>query len=218
MPGDPQPLGQVLQGRVAALAERPSRHATDPEPAGHARDIDGWREGQWRRAIPRRFHPARLDHVADHAQDTLRMWVDVKHERPNLLIFGPVGTGKTYAAVAALRAIHEHGATVAMWAITTLVDALSPSAPDPHGTMEAAINADVLLLDDLGLERGTDWVQERVYEVVNLRWADQVPTIVTSNVTPDVLSQVLGARVWSRLAHEATALSLSGPDRRTTDA
>lgn len=212
---EPQPLHLLLQKRVADLAARPSRHATDPEPAGHVPDVDRWRDGQWRRAVPPRFRAASLDRVEPAAAEALRMWLDCTTERPNLLLFGPVGTGKTYAATAALRPLHDRGMTIAFWPVTSLLEATSPGAPHTSETMAAAIAAEVLLLDDLGMERGTEWAAERVYEVVNQRWLDQVPTVVTTNVAgPDEMAATLGERLWSRLQDGAVALRLTGQDRR----
>lgn len=220
---EPRPVGQMVkdwQRRIEHLAEHAaSRHSTDPEPAGRVRDLDGWREAQWRRAIPARFHDARLAQVRDthgaKVADDLEMWVDCKADRPNLLLFGPVGVGKTYAAVAALRPLYDRGETVAMWPVTTLLEATSPGGIDPAGALASAINADVLLLDDLGMERGTEWAAERVYEVINQRWLDRVPTIVTTNLPgPDAMIDAVGERVWSRLQDGAIALRLAGDDRR----
>lgn len=225
MSDEPRQIGPLVAGwqeRIRHLAEHAaSRHATDPEPVGRVRDLDGWREGQWRRAVPKKFHAARLDHVRDlHGQeiaDDLAMWVDCTVDRPNLILFGPVGVGKTYAAVAALRPLHDRGSTVAVWPVTTLLEATSPGGVDPAGALASAIDADVLLLDDLGMERGTEWAAERIYEVVNRRWLDSVPTIVTTNVPgPDAMVDAVGERVWSRLQDGAVALRLGGSDRRRT--
>lgn len=217
---EPRPLGEMLQERVRHLADlTASRHATDPEPSGHVRDLGQWADAQWRRAIPRKFHAATLDQVrglhGDEHADALAMWVDVKVNRPNVLLFGPVGVGKSHAAVAAVRPLHERGSTVAFWPVTTLLEATSPGGVDPAGALASAIDADVLILDDLGMERGTEWVAERVYEVVNQRWLDEVPTIVTTNVAgPEALADAIGERVYSRLQDGAVGLRLTGVDKR----
>lgn len=209
-----------LDDRIRHLQElSASRHATDPEPVGPVRDVELWRQAQWRRAIPRRFHAADLADVTGRhggeAGDTLGSWLRRVDERPNLLLFGPVGVGKTHAAVATVRVLHERGATVAFWPVTSLLEATSPGGQDPAGAMASAVEAEVLILDDLGAERDTEWAAERVYEVVNRRWLDAVPTVVTSNAPgPDGLQEAVGERVWSRLQHEAVALRLTGADHR----
>jgi DNA replication protein DnaC len=143
------------------------------------------------------------------------MWVDLKAGRPNVLLFGPVGTGKSYTAVAALRPLYDTGLRVAFWPVTTFLEATSPAGLDPAGAMESATQADVLVLDDLGTERDTEWVAERVYEVVNSRWLAEVPTIVTTNATDGpALAEAIGPRVYSRLQDGAIGHRLGGPDRR----
>lgn len=198
-----------------------SRHATDLEPVGRVLDTAKWREAQWRRAIPARFHAATLEQVrqvhGDDPAESLTMWVECTGARPNVLLFGPVGVGKSHAAVAALRGVYDREHTVAYWPVTTLLEATSPGGADPAGALASATQADVLVLDDLGVERDTEWVQERVYEVVNQRWLEEVPTIVTTNL-PDAaaLCEAVGERVYSRLQDGAVGIRLTGGDRRRT--
>lgn len=226
MTGQPTRLGDSLAGagktveeRIAALAALPTRHATDPEPSGRIRDVDAWSEAQWRRAVPARFHGARLEQVAAlhgaEVADPLGLWVDLKCDRPNVLVFGPVGTGKTFTAIATVRPLHERGHTIAVWPVTSFLEATSPGSSRSEEAMASAIDSDVLVFDDLGMERGTEWVAERVYEVVNRRWLDGLPSIVTTNVDAEEMPAAVGERVWSRLVDGSpVALHLGGDDLR----
>lgn len=214
-------VGEHLQAAVARLAAlQPEQYVTDPEPSGHV-DLGQWAEGQWRRAIPSRFQGATLAQVrakhGDTHADAMEMWLACTTARPNVILFGPVGVGKSHAAVAMLRPLHDLGHTIAYWPVTTLLEATSPGGADPAAALASAIDAEVLVLDDLGVERDTEWVQERVYEVVNQRWLDEVPTIVTTNA-PDgeALCRLVGERVYSRLQDGAVGLRLTGPDHRRT--
>ena len=75
----------------------------------------------------------------------------------------------------------------------------------------------LLIIDDLGAERGNEWTGERLYLIVNRRWLDGLPTIVTTNLTLGATGELLaqiGERTYSRLAHGAVAIKMTGKDLR----
>ena len=79
--------------------------------------------------------------------------------------------------------------------------------------------ADVLILDDLGVENPTAWVAERMYVIINARYNGQKPVIVTSNFTLDGLisrfaDEITGTRIVSRLKQMCKLAEISGGDRR----
>lgn len=85
-----------------------------------------------------------------------------------------------------------------------------------HGAtlLEDLTEVEVLILDDLGAERPTDWVRERLYLVVNQRWQAQRITLFTSNEPLDQLETAIGSRTLSRLVGDTVLLTLSGGDYR----
>src|ERR671917_458434 len=84
--------------------------------------------------------------------------------------------------------------------------------------MDAVQNADFLILDDLGSERVTDWVRERIFVIVNHRYRESLPTIFTSNIGPKDLAQLLGERTASRIIAMCDWIALEGEDYRETAA
>ena len=74
--------------------------------------------------------------------------------------------------------------------------------------MDSVKNADLLLLDDLGAERANEWVRERIFVIVNHRYREELPTILTSNTGPKDLAAQLGERTASRII--AMRLDLPG--------
>ena len=74
----------------------------------------------------------------------------------------------------------------------------------------------LLVLDDLGAEKPSDWVRERLYTIINRRYEHCRPTIVTSNLTIDQLAKQVGSRVASRLCELCEVVELQGTDRRKT--
>lgn len=209
----------------AAMAPEPE---DDDFGLGAMPDHLAMRMGQmWREAIPSRFVHAELPQLTDQppaVQERLADWATNPRGR-NVLLWGPVGCGKTHAAVAACRPAHwDRSQEVLFKPVVELLDDLRPDGV-PCAMAEAR-DADVLLLDDLGGEKPSDWTAERLYAVVNRRWLEERPVVGTTNLpltfrsTPEgytgpVLEDVLGARTFSRLVgNGAVVLRLAGPDRR----
>lgn len=173
---------------------------------------------RWERTgVPRRFHGYRLETAPDQvAAAAVRDWMG---DRPvdggeNLLLTGPVGTGKTGLAVGALWVFHEVGQQGLQFvSVPYLLDGLRPEAEDPASLL-ACQRAIVLVLDDLGAEKPSDWVRERLYVLVNARYEQQLPTIATTNLDLTRLATNLGERTVSRFAESMTVVAMDGPDRR----
>jgi DNA replication protein DnaC len=202
----------VAQSRLDAMPDR-SEFEDRPYHDEAARAAD-----RWAQAIPNRFRWATLDQLHDDQQpETLSLWADAG--TGNLIVLGPVGTGKTFAAVAACRARHDHGDEVHFWPIVELLDGLRDEVADSSLATRLfdrlTGDADVLVLDDLGGHRSTEWADERLYAIVNRRWLDEKPTVVTTNLSGTALTASLGRRVMSRLLDGSTIARLTGDDLRT---
>ena len=130
----------------------------------------------------------------------------------NVLFMGPVGTGKTHAAYAFLCHVHMCG----VWRFTStssvsLMDKLRPGGDE---RLDKWTDVDCLLLDDLGGEKPSEWVSERLFALIDERWRWERPTLVTTNLLPGQLRESLGDRTYSRLQDGAIAATLTGKDRR----
>lgn len=172
--------------------------------------LAAWEEEGWRRAVPARFRGAQVSDLDAGLSALVAGWA---LEPSNLLLVGPAGSGKTHAAVAACRERWAlTGRAPAFWHTAALLDALRPDGrlEDVH----PLVAADVLVLDDLGAQKVTEWVQERLDLIVNARWAENRPVIVTSNFPPERLAATVGERLWSRLQDGARIVTLVGRDRR----
>jgi len=164
--------------------------------------------------------------------DQVTAWAEAGRAAGGLYLAGPVGTGKTHVGFAALAAwcrvtetepqpartdiwdTVRYGPTVHAVRATTLLDQLRPGLTDTRQAIEDCQNARLLFIDDMGAEKPSEWTQEKLYEVIDERYARCLPLIVTSNLPPRSLAEHVGERTASRLAEMCTLVPLTGPDRR----
>jgi DNA replication protein DnaC len=102
---------------------------------------------------------------------------------------GPVGTGKTSLAILVAKAAKEAGRSYAVFPVPRLLAEIKRTfdrdASDSYmGFFRRLCSVDLLVLDDLGTEKQTEWVLEQLYSIVNERWQDRRSVVVTTNI-PD---------------------------------
>lgn len=171
------------------------------------------RTKRWEERIPRRFHDATLE-SAVHAAEAAKVAVWAANpQNTNLLIVGAVGRGKTYLGVAALRPLHFRGLEVTYLPALTMFDMLRPGGVD--GALDAMCDTDVLMIDDLGKEKPTEWTGQVLYEIVNGRWLEDRPTIVTTGLNRTERQAHYDAATLSRLAQNCLTIVLQGQDLRS---
>jgi len=135
--------------------------------------------------------------------------------KSGLMLIGETGTGKTHLAVGALRQMMEDGHQGLFFDYQNLLDRIRASYNAASGASDreafrSTLDAEVLLLDDLGAHRVNDWVEDTVTSIITWRCNHRKTTLVTTNLTdPDVggatlhgadtLAQRIGQRARSRL-------------------
>lgn len=196
---------QSLTDRLMADARVPSRFARC-DLSNFEHDMDSQREA-WRKA-----------------QAFVEAFPVVEK---GLVLFGPNGVGKTHLAVGILKAvIRQKGARAFFFETRELLrlvrDTYNRSAEETEmEVLRPVLDADVLVLDDLGAERTSEWVQETLGLVVNTRYNTRRPTVFTSNLvdSPDNTDPrsfifQLGARTRSRLVEMCDWVEIQGVDIR----
>jgi DNA replication protein DnaC len=130
----------------------------------------------------------------------------------NLVLFGAVGVGKTWAVWQALERLADSGWTGTFHVVTPYELKSATDRPVDTSRLTAWAGASLLILDDFGSQRTNAWDDDALFALVDQRWQHRRPVVVTSNVLH--LEPVIGERCASRLRDGATTVTLTGPDHR----
>ncbi|NMB37954.1 MAG: ATP-binding protein [Firmicutes bacterium] len=131
------------------------------------------------------------------------------HDGKGLIICGKSGRGKTHLACAIINYLEAQYNT-AFAHVPTLLE----KTRQGQGKLEQLLNADLLVLDDLGGERGSEWALEKLLIIVDGRLNNLKATIYTTNFNFDELELRVGSRLASRILYNSCGLVVQGPDWR----
>jgi DNA replication protein DnaC len=138
-----------------------------------------------------------------------------------LWLSGGVGAGKTALAMLVSKTAIEAGRTVAIYSLPKLLARIRATYEKDVGGdsytqfFDRLISVDLLHLDDLGVEKRSDWVLEQLYAVVNERYETERSMVVTTNLEQAALEEQIGERTVSRLIEICgPPLTIDGDDLR----
>ena len=141
----------------------------------------------------------------------------MKEQGKGLILFGTVGTGKTYAAAAIANALIDAGVPVYMTNFARIANTVSGLFEGKQEYYDSLNRFPLLVIDDLAAERKTEYMSEIVFNVIDSRYRAGLPLIVTTNLTAEELkhpSELGYKRTFSRLLEMCLPVKVEGKDKR----
>lgn len=166
--------------------------------------------------------PGKTKSAREHMEWVYDTCVEYAHnfgKRPaNLLLFGRPGLGKTHLSAAIAREVSGKGYSVVYDTaghVFERFEAQKFGRDEADRDVERVLNCDLLILDDLGTEMITTFVQSALYQIINGRLLEKRSTIVSTNLMPEALAQRYSPQIASRIEGEYQLLPFVGEDIRT---
>lgn len=125
----------------------------------------------------------------------------------NLIMVGGVGTGKTHLASAILRDIIENGKRCSLWSLIEIIRSLKATwAKDSDDTEERILkhltNTPLLIIDEVGVQFGSDTEKMFIFDIINGRYENMLPTVIISNLDINGVKELIGERCVDRLRED----------------
>ena len=156
-----------------------------------------------------------------HAHFYVEHWDTMLAENIGYLLWGGVGTGKSYFVGCIANALMEQEITVHMTNFALILNDLTASFEGRNEYISQLCRALLLIIDDFGMERGTEYGLEQVYNVIDSRYRSKKPLIVTTNIPLQDLQHpqdTAHARIYDRLLEMCAPIRFSGENFRKATA
>ena len=156
------------------------------------------------------------------ARNFVKNFEELAKDNNGLIFHGNVGTGKTYlAACIANKIIEDYQIRVKMRNIPQIINDIEKGGfdIDKNDYYRKLSSVSLLILDDFGIERNTEYVNEMVYQIINTRYESKKPTIISTNIPLGVImngsNDIDKERIYSRLREMCIPVKIAGKDIRT---
>jgi len=172
----------------------------------------------YKKFIPERYLEKKFSDIKDQKVRAEAIKLSnqfAKKEIPGISITGIVGSGKTHIAYCILKEYlytnHKEIAEPSVF-ITKLQTLKKLWLKD----LSDGRNSEFYLLDDVGTAKQNEWLTEMLYDLIDYRYENNLPIVITSNLTADEITEKFDRRITSRLTEMCYPLPVAGDDIRPT--
>ena len=151
--------------------------------------------------------------VDGYAQRYVEQWQTMRSESLGLLLWGGVGTGKSFLAGCIANALMAQEVPVRMTNFAHILNELNNNFSGRNEVIDRLCRYPLLIIDDFGMERGTEYALEQIYNIIDSRYRSRKPLIVTTNLTLDEIrhpQDTAHARIYDRLLEMCVPISCIG--------
>lgn len=199
-----------------------AREAEEKSKRDRMQYLDSMRRTGFPDAEMREWTFAKSDHTDQKNENIARKYVAnfnaMREQGTGLLLCGPVGTGKSFLAAAIANELISQGTPCLMTNFSRIISRVSEKFGGDQKYLDGLNRFDLLIIDDLGAERDSEYMWEKVMDVIDARYRAGLPLIVTTNLNPKDLydpSDIRRQRVFSRLKEMCIFIEVNGADRRS---
>lgn len=184
--------------------------------------LDSMRRTGFPDAEMREWTFAKSDHTDQRNENIARKYVAnfdaMRKQGTGLLLCGHVGTGKSFLAACIANELINQGTPCLMTNFSRIISRVSEKFGGDQKYLDDLNRFDLLIIDDLGAERDTEFTWEKVMNVIDARYRAGLPLIITTNFEPKDFADrgdIRRQRVFSRLKEMCILLEVKGSDRRS---
>lgn len=184
------PIGNTGQYFFPSIMCKCQREKAEQEDAAREERHKQYRIEQLRRACFSNYHL--LEHTFENSQtndspiQTARNYADHFEEfeakGQGLLLYGPVDTGKTYIAACVANALLNRSISVYMTNFSRVLNSLTLISNDKNAYLDSMNRYRLVVIDDLGIERNSEFALEQIFSFIDSRYISKLPMIITTNL------------------------------------
>lgn len=200
---------------------RNAKEAEEKRKRDRLQYLDSMRRTGFPDAEMRKWTFTESDHADPKTENVARKYAAnfnaMREKGIGLLLCGTVGTGKSFLAASIANALIDQGTPCLMTNFSRIISRISEKFGGDQKYLDDLNRFDLLIIDDLGAERDTEFTWEKVMDVIDARYRAGLPLIITTNLSMRQLSDqsdIRRQRVYSRLREMCVFLEVQGADRR----